>query len=132
VTIIPIKVLLADDTQIMRQAIRRLLDAQPGIELVGEAADFAQTIQMANDLKPQVIVMDLHMPNDSNLTPRDVQSRLHQSSRLLAISIWNDEETKALAKRFGAAALLDKTDLGKKLIPAIRQLVLPAGGAGLP
>jgi DNA-binding NarL/FixJ family response regulator len=132
VTIISIKVLLADDTQIMRQAIRRLLDAQPGIELVGEAADFAQTIQMANDLKPQVIVMDLHMPNDSNLTPLEVQSRLHQSSRLLAISIWNDEETKALAKRFGAAALLDKTDLGKKLVPAIRQLVLPTGGAGLP
>lgn len=131
-TIISIKVLLADDTQIMRQAIRRLLDAQPGIELVGEAADFAQTIQMANDLKPQVIVMDLHMPNDSNLTPLEVQSRLHQSSRLLAISIWNDEETKALAKRFGAAALLDKTDLGKKLVPAIRQLVLPTGGAGLP
>ena len=116
----------------MRQAIRRLLDAQPGIELVGEAADFAQTIQMANDLKPQVIVMDLHMPNDSNLTPLEVQSRLHHSSRLLAISIWNDEETKALAKRFGAAALLDKTDLGKKLVPAIRQLVLPTGGAGLP
>jgi DNA-binding NarL/FixJ family response regulator len=132
VTIISIKVLLADDTQIMRQAIRRLLDAQPGIELVGEAADFAQTIQMANDLKPQVIVMDLHMPNDSNLTPLEVQSRLHHSSRLLAISIWNDEETKALAKRFGAAALLDKTDLGKKLVPAIRQLVLPTGGAGLP
>jgi DNA-binding NarL/FixJ family response regulator len=132
VTIIPIKVLLADDTQIVRQAIRRLLDAQPEIELVGEAADFAQTIQMANDLKPQVIVMDLHMPNDTNLTPLDVQSRLHQSSRLLAISIWNDEETRALAKRFGAAALLDKTDLGKKLIPAIRQLVLPSGGADLP
>ena len=113
----------------MRQAIRRLLDAQPGIELVGEAADFAQTIQMANDLKPQVIVMDLHMPNDSNLTPLEVQSRLHHSSRLLAISIWNDGQTKALAESYGAASLLDKMELGKKLIPTIMQLVLPNAAA---
>ena len=124
-TIISIKVLLADDTQIMRQAIRRLLDAQPGIELVGEAADFAQTIQMANDLKPQVIVMDLHMPNDSNLTPLEVQSRLHHSSRLLAISFWNNEDAKVLAESFGALKVLDKAQLGSKLIPSIMQLVLP-------
>ena len=49
----PSKVLLADDSDVVRRAIRSLLEAQPEVEVVGEAADFAQTIQMANELKPQ-------------------------------------------------------------------------------
>jgi chemotaxis response regulator CheB len=53
----PIKVLLADDTDFVRRAIRRLLEAQSEIEVVGEAANFVETIQMSNDLKPEVIVM---------------------------------------------------------------------------
>lgn len=121
----PIRVLLADDTDVMRGAIRRILENQPEIELVGESADFAQTIQMANDLKPQVIVMDLHMPDGSTVTPLAMKSHLSLgASRLLAISIWSDEDAQALAKSFGAATLLEKTDLGRKLVSTIRQLVL--------
>jgi DNA-binding NarL/FixJ family response regulator len=125
----PIKVLLADDKEIMRRAIRSLLQAQSGVEVVGEAADLAQTMQMANDLKPQVIVMDLHMPNETKVTPLDVKSHLNHGSRLVAISIWNDGQTKALAESYGAASLLDKMELGKKLIPTIMQLVLPNAAA---
>ena len=124
-----IKVLLADDTDIVRRVIRSLLDAQPEIELVGEAADYAQTIQMTNDLKPQVIVMDLHMPNETDVAPLDVKSHLTHGSQLLAISVWNDEDALALSKSFGAATLLDKMDLGSKLIPTIMQLVSPNVGA---
>jgi chemotaxis response regulator CheB len=50
----PIKVLLADDSNIVRRAIRRVLAVRPEIQLIGEATDFAQTIQMTNDLKPEV------------------------------------------------------------------------------
>ena|ERR1700730_9533448 len=125
----PIKVLLADDKEIMRRAIRSLLQAQSEVEVVGEAADLAQTMQMANDLKPQVIVMDLHMPNETQVTPLDVKSHLNHGSRLVAISIWNDGQTKALAESYGAASLLDKMELGKKLIPTIMQLVLPNAAA---
>jgi hypothetical protein len=66
---------VADDSDIVRRAIRSILATQPEVELVGEAADFAQTIQMANDLKPQVIVMDLHMPDEVEITPQDVKSQ---------------------------------------------------------
>jgi chemotaxis response regulator CheB len=122
-----IKVLLADDSEIVRRAIRALLLGQPEIELVGEAADFPQTIQMMNELNPEIIVMDLHMPDETQVTPLKVKSHLNHGSKLLAISLWNDEDAKALAELFGAVTLLDKMELSDKLIPTIMQLVSPKG-----
>jgi DNA-binding NarL/FixJ family response regulator len=57
----PIKVLVADDTQLMRRAICGFLRGKLEIEIVGEAADYAQTVQMANDFRPEIILMDLHL-----------------------------------------------------------------------
>ena len=117
-----IKILLADDSEIVRRGIRQLVAAQTEIQIVAEAADFAQTIQMANDLNPRVIVMDLHMPDEFNVTPQDMKSLLNHGSQLLAISLWNDEDAKGLAESFGATILLDKMDLANTLIPTIMQL----------
>ncbi|HXM94372.1 MAG TPA: response regulator [Candidatus Dormibacteraeota bacterium] len=114
-----IKVLFADDTEFIRRAIRNLLNGEPKIRIVGEAVTFAQTIQMIEDLRPEVVIMDLHMPDGEAVTPEQVKSRLTTASVLLAISIWNDAETKALAASFGAVQLLDKAKLGTELIPAI-------------
>jgi DNA-binding NarL/FixJ family response regulator len=116
----PIRVLLVSDKDAGRQAIRQLLHTQPEIELVGEAADFPQAVQMSNDLKPQVVILDLHLPDEARLSPLEISSLLNSgASRLLVISIWEDEEANVLADKFGTLALLDKKDLGNKLIPAI-------------
>jgi DNA-binding NarL/FixJ family response regulator len=120
-----IKVLLADDSEIVRQSIRLLLRSQSEIELVGEAADFSQTIRMMNDLNPEVVVLDLHMPSGTKATLLDVKSHLKHGSRLLAISFLDDESAKTLAENLGAAGFLDKTEIGHKLIPTIMQLVSP-------
>jgi chemotaxis response regulator CheB len=125
----PVRVLLADDKAIVRQLIRRLLEEHPKTEVVGEATNFTQTIQMRKNLKPDVIVMDLHMSGEDDFTPEDLKSHLNDGSRLLAISIWNDEETKALADRFGAVTLLDKMELHHKLIPTIIQVASPNADA---
>jgi two-component system, NarL family, response regulator DevR len=122
--IMSIKVLLAEDAEITRRAIKRLLESQDGIDFIGEATTFAQTMQMTSDLKPEVIVMDLHMPDGAKVNPPEVKSHLG-ASRLLAISFANDADAKALAESFGAAAILDKMDLGKTLIPAITQVAAP-------
>jgi two-component system response regulator DegU len=120
-----IKVLLADDSEIVRQSIRLLLRSQSEIELVGEAADFSQTIRMMNDLNPEVVVLDLHMPSETKATLLDVKSYLKHGSRLLAISFLDDESARSLAESLGAAGFLDKTEIGLKLIPTIMQLVSP-------
>jgi DNA-binding NarL/FixJ family response regulator len=93
-----IRALLADDSEIVRKGIRQLLETIPDFELVGEASDFAHTIQMTNELNPRVIIMDLHLPDESNFTLMDIKSCLSHSSFLLAISMWDDEATKSLAE----------------------------------
>ena len=116
----PITVLLAGDKELERQAIRRILETHAEIELVGEATNFPQATQMSNDLKPQVIIADLHMPDEARVSPIEVRSLLNAgASRLVVISIWEDEEANVLADKFGAYTLLDKSDLGITLVPAI-------------
>jgi DNA-binding NarL/FixJ family response regulator len=117
-----IKILVADDSEIVRRGIRQLLSAHTEIAIVGEAANFAQTIRMASDLEPRVIVLDLHMPDESDITSQEVKSRLSHDFHVLGISVWNDEETKELAENLGAAVLLDKMDLANTLVPTIMQL----------
>jgi CheY-like chemotaxis protein len=116
-----ISVLLADDSEIMRKAIVDLLKGVPEIEVVAESVGFAQTIRLAAKLHPQVIVLDVHMSDERTVTRAQLKSGL-EGSRLLAISVWNDDQTKYLAEAIGAAALLDKTKLTAELIPAIRHL----------
>jgi|SRR5580700_2620276 DNA-binding NarL/FixJ family response regulator len=118
----PIKILLADDSEIVRRGIRRLLAGQREMEIIGEAADFAQTIRMTRDLNPGVVIIDLHMPDGDYVAPQEVKSRLNHGSQVLAISIWNDERSKELAAGLGAVVLLDKMDLADTLIPTILRL----------
>jgi hypothetical protein len=63
------------------------------------------------------------MPDSSNLTPMNVSEGLRAyAAGVLAISVWNDENTRALAQSYGATALLDKMRLGQELIPAVMKL----------
>jgi DNA-binding NarL/FixJ family response regulator len=124
-----VKVLVSDDSEIVRRGIRQLLSAHTEIEIVGEAANYAQTIQLLCDLHPEVVVLDLHMPDEKNHTPQEVKSHLNHGSHLLAISFLNDEETAKLANRFGAVTFLDKTNLANTLIPTIVRLCQKNGNS---
>jgi chemotaxis response regulator CheB len=70
------KVLIADDSEIMRTSIRKLLQEQSNVHVVGEASSFAQTMQMIGDFKPDVLVLDLHMPEKRDFTPELVKAQL--------------------------------------------------------
>jgi DNA-binding NarL/FixJ family response regulator len=117
----PITVLLTDDEEAVRSSIRRLLDSDPQIQTVGEAVNFQQMIQRAIELKPQIVVLDLRMADNSSVNPQEIKSQLNTlGSRLIAISFWDDACTQALAESLGAATLLDKLTLATELIPAIK------------
>lgn len=119
----PIRVLLADDTELIRRAIRRVLENHPEIELVGEASDFAQAIEMKVQLRPDVIVTDLYMPNETKIPPERIKELLNHEGCIVAISVWVDEDAKNLAKSLGAFRLLDKMDVGNNLIATIKECV---------
>ncbi len=121
----PIRVLLADNSELMRKVIAGLLRDDPEIEVVAECVNFAQTVERASKLRPQVIILDVHMGDERAVTPSHLNFGL-LGSQLLAISLWKDDETKAIAEKFGAATLLDKANLVTALIPAIKHY---AGGS---
>jgi chemotaxis response regulator CheB len=118
-----IGVLVADDASIMRKCVMTFLQLEPNIEVVGLAENFWQTIEMATALKPDVVLLDLHMRDDHAFAPAFVKSKLQLcGSRVLAMSLTsgeNDEESRARAESMGAVTLLDKSKFGDELIPAI-------------
>ena len=117
-----IRVLLADGSDVMRPAIARLLKEEPLIELVGEATNFAGTLQLSFELKPDVLLLDPHMRDESGFPPESLRPQIVLNAIcVIAISVWNDADVKALAKSLGASVLLDKTKLYEELIPAILQ-----------
>ncbi len=119
-TVTRIRTVIVDDEPTARRGLRLLLERDPAIEIVGEAAHIAQTIQMANRLKPQVIVMDLGM---CYAEPADVKKRLPlATSRLLVFSQAIDVDAKLLAASIGASVLLDKANLRDELVPTILRL----------
>jgi DNA-binding NarL/FixJ family response regulator len=118
-------VLLADHSDLMLRMIGRLLQEQPGIEILGHAKNFAQALQMTAALKPQVVVMGLHMPDETEFEPDFIRSQLLSSTKhIIIISVWNDEKSQALANSYGAASFLDKNNLSSTLIPAIFEALL--------
>lgn len=85
--------------------------------------DFTETVQKAEELKPTVVLMDVHMRDESRFPPDLVRSKLLASTEcVLAMSFWNDDETVSLSSSYGASMLLAKSDLGTELLPAIEKL----------
>ena len=117
-----IKLLLVDGSGVMRSAIRQLLKTELGIEVIGTATSFAETIALTAALKPDVLLMDPHMPDEREYKPAFVKSQILLHTKcIVAISLWSDDDTKTLAQTFGAHVLLDKMNLYSELIPAIKQ-----------
>jgi DNA-binding NarL/FixJ family response regulator len=122
----PIKVLVADDSDVMRPAIVRMLESDPDLKVIGEARTLSETVELVSVTNPDIVVLDLHMPDERLYAPEVVKlSVLEKAGCILAISIWNDDDAIALAQSLGAKALLDKTNLFSELIPAIKKYCSP-------
>ena len=116
-----VRVFLADDSEIMRKAIRRLLSGREDIAVIGEASNIRETIQKTAELHPDLIILDVNMPDKDCIAPTKVKVLLN-GTKTLAITLGADDVEEELLHGIGAAKLLDKMDLADELIPAILEL----------
>jgi DNA-binding NarL/FixJ family response regulator len=117
-----IRVLLADDHAVVRDGLRALLDAAPGIEVVGQAADGLEVIQLATELAPDVVVMDITMPRVNGIEATRRIVKAVPGTRVLILSQHEDIKYVLEAVRAGAAGYLLKRDAGADLAEGIRAL----------
>lgn len=115
-----IRVLLADDQQLLRQGFKMILDADAGIEVVGEASDGSAAVEMASMLDPDVVVMDIRMPSMDGIeaTRRIVAN--DPSVRVLVLTTFDLDEYAFGALRAGASGFLLKDVRPEELSSAIR------------
>ncbi|HZD01793.1 MAG TPA: response regulator transcription factor [Actinomycetes bacterium] len=125
-----IRVLLADDQALVRAGFRALLDAQPDIEVVGEAGDGEAALRMAADLTPDVVLMDIRMPGVDGLSAtRQIAADEHLASlRVVILTTFGLDEYVFEAIRSGASGFLVKDTEPAELVQALRVV---AGGEAL-
>jgi DNA-binding NarL/FixJ family response regulator len=124
-----IRVVLADDQLLVRSGFRALLDAEDGIEVVGEATDGAEAVHLAAELHPDIVLMDIRMPGMDGLTAaREIAARDDLgSTRVLVLTTFELDEYVYEALRAGASGFLVKHTEPAELIRAVR--VVAAGEA---
>ena len=121
-----IRVLVADDQQLQRLAFRMLLECEPGMAVIGEAANGAEAVRMATDLRPDVVVMDARMPGtDGVAATRQIVAS--GGCRVLLVTGFDLDEYAFAGLRAGASGFLLKDAAPEELIAGIRAVA--AGGA---
>jgi len=116
----PIAVLIVDDHSVVREGLRAFLQLQDGIEVAGEAGDGEEALEQALALRPDVILMDLVMPNlDGVAAMRELRARVPES-RVIVLTSFLDDERLLPAVQAGAAGYLLKNSEPAELVRAIR------------
>jgi two-component system, NarL family, response regulator NreC len=115
-----IRVLLADDHTILRAGLKMMLNAQPDIEAVGEASDGRQAISEAERLSPDVVIMDITMPECNGIEATRQIKRILPEVRVLVLTMHENEEYLFQTLRAGAAGYMLKEAADTDLISAIR------------
>ncbi|KQX81751.1 MULTISPECIES: response regulator transcription factor [unclassified Streptomyces] len=117
-----IKVLLVDDHQVVRRGLRTFLEVQDDIEVVGEAADGAEGVTLAEELKPDVVLMDVKMPGMDGVEALRRLRDLANPARVLIVTSFTEQRTVVPALRAGAAGYVYKDVDPDALAGAIRSV----------
>jgi len=118
----PIRILLADDHTVMRNGLRLLLERQPNLEVVGEASDGRETVRMAERVSPDVVVMDIAMPNLNGIEATRQITASRPEAAIVILSMHSDESYVVRALKAGARAYLLKDSAEGDLISAIHAI----------
>ena len=116
----PVRVLIADDHALVRSGLRALLEAQPDIEVIGEAEDGVAVVESSRKLAPDVVVMDLTMPGRGGVKATEDLRRECPQTKVVVLTMHDDEAYVRLARLAGASGFVLKKSLATELICAIR------------
>ena len=114
-----IRVLVADDHPVFRRGMRAILGAEPEIELVGEATDGEEAVARALELRPDVILMDLNMPNLNGIEATPLILQANPDTAILMLTMFEDDKSIVAAMRAGAHGYVLKGADGAETLRAI-------------
>lgn len=119
----PIQILLADDHQIIRQGLRTLIDSEPDMKVVAEATNGREAVQLAAERSPQVVVMDIAMPDLNGLdATRKIVSE-HPGTKVVALTAYTDNRMATQMLSAGATGYVAKGSAFQELAEAVRSVV---------
>jgi DNA-binding NarL/FixJ family response regulator len=116
----PVRIMLADDHPLIREAIAHLVASAPEFELVGEAADGKECLERIADLRPDILILDIAMPDmNGEQVSRELRRR-YPDLKIIALSGYNDRQFVRAMIKAGAKAYVVKSASGRELIHALR------------
>ena len=115
-------VLIVDDNALIRNVVRRLFEAEPDFEVIGEAKHGAEAIEKAIALRPNLIILDFSMPIMSGLEAAPMLRKNLPSVFIIMLTLFVGDKMEASAREAGIHALVPKNDAATDLIPAARTL----------
>ena len=115
-----IRVLIADDQALIRRGMSLMLDIEPDIEVVGQAADGAEAVALSERLQPDVVLMDLHMPGVGGVQATREITRAQPGVRIMVLTTFDADEMVFEAIRAGAQAYLLKDASEAEVLDTIR------------
>jgi DNA-binding NarL/FixJ family response regulator len=116
------KVLLADDHVVVRKGLRFVLEREPDMEVVGEAGDGKQAVDLVEQLSAEVVVMDIAMPRLNGIDATAQITKKNENVRVIILSMYSDEEYIVRALSAGAKGYLLKDSAEEELVAAVRSV----------
>lgn len=118
----PFRILIADDHEIVRQGLRSLLESHAGWEVCAEAVDGWDAVHKVEDLKPDLVALDIGMPNLNGLDAARQILQNNPKARILFLTIYETDQAAKTAVQLGAKGLILKSDAARELVGAVEAI----------
>lgn len=117
-----IKCLIVDDHTLFRDGLRRLLESEPDIDVIGEASDATEALERVSELLPDVVLMDIGMPGMCTFEAARMMLKDHPNTKLIFLTMYEEEEYLLQCMSTGAAGFMLKDSPAPKVINAVREV----------